>query len=168
MKDLVEQELATLRVGTTIARMRERHHLTQTQLAARAGMSASKISAIEAGPKNVELATLIRIAAALGHQFKPKFVPAELKSARSQSPSSVVVAWRRRYILFDPLSQLSHSVYASVRQAYGRMAHTTPPQSVHQEARVSRSLRHVRRVSRLTGKPSLAKCSAASVGSKSA
>jgi transcriptional regulator with XRE-family HTH domain len=79
MKDLVEQELATLRLGTTIARMRERHHLTQTQLAARAGMSASKISAIETGPKNVELATLIRIATALGYQFKPEFVPAKTK-----------------------------------------------------------------------------------------
>jgi len=79
MKDLVEQELATLRLGTTIARMREKHHLTQTQLAARAGMTASKISAIETGPKNVELATLIRIAAALGYQFKPEFVPARTK-----------------------------------------------------------------------------------------
>ena len=78
-KDLVEQELATLRLGTTIAQMREKHHLTQTQLAARAGMTASKISAIETGPKNVELATLIRIAAALGYQFKPEFVPARTK-----------------------------------------------------------------------------------------
>jgi transcriptional regulator with XRE-family HTH domain len=79
MKDLVEQELATLRLGTTIARMRERRHLTQTQLAARAGMSASKISAIETGPKNVEVATLIRIATALGYQFKPEFVPAKAR-----------------------------------------------------------------------------------------
>jgi transcriptional regulator with XRE-family HTH domain len=79
MKDLVEQELATRRLGTTIARMREKHHLTQTQLAARAGMSASKISAIETAPKNVELATLIRIAAALEYQFKPEFVPARTK-----------------------------------------------------------------------------------------
>lgn len=79
MKALVEQELATLRLGTTIARIRERHHLTQTQLAARAGMSASKISAIEGGPKNVELATLIRIATALGYQFKLEFVSAKTK-----------------------------------------------------------------------------------------
>jgi transcriptional regulator with XRE-family HTH domain len=79
MKDLVEQELATLRLGTTIAQMRERHHLTQTQLAARAGMSASKISAIETGPKNIELATLIRIATALGYQFRPEFVPTKTK-----------------------------------------------------------------------------------------
>lgn len=79
MKELVDQELATLRLGTTIAQMRERHHLTQTQLAARAGMSASKISAIETAPKNVELATLIRIATALGYQFKLEFVPAKTK-----------------------------------------------------------------------------------------
>jgi transcriptional regulator with XRE-family HTH domain len=76
MKDLVERELASLRLGAAIARMREKRHLTQTQLAARAGMSASKISAIESCPKNIELATLIRIARALGYQFKTEFVPA--------------------------------------------------------------------------------------------
>ncbi|MGO9640995.1 MAG: helix-turn-helix domain-containing protein [Candidatus Acidiferrales bacterium] len=79
LKGLVERELATLRLGTAIARMREKRNLTQTQLAARAGMSASKISAIEGNPKNVELATLIRIAAALGYQFKPEFIPAKSK-----------------------------------------------------------------------------------------
>jgi transcriptional regulator with XRE-family HTH domain len=87
IKDLVEQELATLRLGTTIVRMRERHHLTQTQLAARAGMSTSKISAIETGPKNVELATLIRIATALGYQFRPEFVPANGRK-RAQSATA--------------------------------------------------------------------------------
>lgn len=77
MKYLVERELATLRLGTAIARMREKRKLTQTELAARAGMSASKISAIESSPKNVELATLIRIATALEYQFRPAFVPAK-------------------------------------------------------------------------------------------
>jgi transcriptional regulator with XRE-family HTH domain len=77
MKELVEQELATLRLGSAIAHMREKRHLTQTELAARAGMSASKISSIESCPKNIELATLIRIARALGYQFKAEFVPAE-------------------------------------------------------------------------------------------
>ena len=75
MKKLVERELANLRLGADIARMREERHLTQTQLAARAGMSASKISAIESSAKNVEIATLIRIARALGYQFKLEFVP---------------------------------------------------------------------------------------------
>ena len=82
MKDLVDRELATLRLGAAIARIREKHHLTQTQLAARAGMSASKISAIESSPKNIELATLIRIATALGYEFKAEFVPTRAKRRR--------------------------------------------------------------------------------------
>jgi len=80
LKGLVERELATLRLGVAIAKMREKRNLTQTQLAALAGMSASKISAIEGNPRNVELATLIRIVAALGYNFRPEFVPAKAKS----------------------------------------------------------------------------------------
>lgn len=75
MRELVERELVNLRLGVEIARIRKELHLSQTQLAARAGMSASKISAIESSPKNVEVVTLIRIAFALGYQFKPEFVP---------------------------------------------------------------------------------------------
>lgn len=82
MKNLVKRELAVLRLGTTIARMREKRKLTQTQLAAKAGMSASKISAIESGPKNVELSTLIRIASALGYRFVPEFVPEKIGKRR--------------------------------------------------------------------------------------
>lgn len=82
MKNLIERELAVLRLGTTIARIREKRKLTQTQLAAKAGMSASKISAIESGPKNVELSTLIRIASALGYRFVPEFVPAKTGKRR--------------------------------------------------------------------------------------
>jgi transcriptional regulator with XRE-family HTH domain len=75
MKELVQRELANLRLGAAIARMRQKSRLTQTQLAARTGISASKISALENSPKNLELRTLIRIASALGYQFKPEFVP---------------------------------------------------------------------------------------------
>ena len=79
MKDLVERELATLRIGSAIAQLREKRHLTQTQLAARAGMSASKISAIESSPKNIEVATLIRIASALGCELRAEFVRPKAK-----------------------------------------------------------------------------------------
>jgi transcriptional regulator with XRE-family HTH domain len=75
MKELVERELASLRLGAEIARIREKRHLSQTQLAARAGMSASKISAMENSPRNVELGTLIRIARALGYRIRPEFIP---------------------------------------------------------------------------------------------
>jgi len=75
MRKLVEQELAALNIGVQIARLRAKRHLTQTQLAAKAGMSAPKISAIESSAKNVKLATLIRIANALECQFKSEFIP---------------------------------------------------------------------------------------------
>ena len=83
MKKLVEQELAALNIGVQIARLRAERHLTQTQLAAKAGMSAPKISAIESSTKNVELAT------ALECQFKSEFIPTKatrrerLRAARS-------------------------------------------------------------------------------------
>ena len=79
LKELVERELAHLRLGAAIARMRQKSRLTQTQLAARTGMSASKISALENSPKNLELRTLIRIASALGYQFRPDFVPVKVR-----------------------------------------------------------------------------------------
>ena len=46
-RDLVEKELEDLKIGIQIARLREEEELNQTQLAARAGMNASKISRIE-------------------------------------------------------------------------------------------------------------------------
>src|SRR5438445_12045565 len=75
MKALVERELVNLRLGAAIARIRQKQHLSQTQLGARAGMSAAKISAIENSSKNVELATVIRIALALGYRLRSEFVP---------------------------------------------------------------------------------------------
>jgi len=53
MKERVERKLANLRVSAAIARVRQKTSLTQTQLAARTGMSASKISALENSPKNL-------------------------------------------------------------------------------------------------------------------
>ena len=62
--DLVKQDLANLRIGARIAEIREQAQLTQTALAARAGMPGSKISTLENRVQNVEVATLIRIARA--------------------------------------------------------------------------------------------------------
>ncbi len=58
VRELVEKELASLEVGTQIAKLRERRRLNQTQLAARANMSTPKISRIESKPTNVQLDTL--------------------------------------------------------------------------------------------------------------
>ncbi|HEV2715677.1 MAG TPA: helix-turn-helix transcriptional regulator [Terriglobales bacterium] len=74
VRDLVEKELASLEVGTQIAKLRERKKLNQTQLAARANMSTPKISRIESKPTNVQLDTLIRIARALGARLEVRLV----------------------------------------------------------------------------------------------
>ena len=66
-RELIEGEIESLRVGTQIARMRQKRRLSQAQLAARAGMSAPNISRIENSPaQNITLETLVRIARALG------------------------------------------------------------------------------------------------------
>jgi transcriptional regulator with XRE-family HTH domain len=82
MRGLVEKDLASLNVGIQIARLREKLGLSQTQLAARAGMSAPKISVLECSPKDAKLSTLIRIARALGLDLKVEFV--RVKSGRSR------------------------------------------------------------------------------------
>jgi len=81
-RELVEKELASLNVGIQIARLREQRGLTQTQLAARAGMSAPKISVLECSPKDAKLSTLIRIARALGLGLRVEFIPEKSREPR--------------------------------------------------------------------------------------
>jgi DNA-binding Xre family transcriptional regulator len=74
MRELIEQEIESLRVGTEIARMRQKKRLSQAQLAARAGMSAPNISRIENSPaQNITLETLMKIARALGRGIEVTF-----------------------------------------------------------------------------------------------
>jgi DNA-binding XRE family transcriptional regulator len=73
LKAMVEHELEALRLGKKIATLREEEGLTQTKLGARAGMPSSKISAIENSPKNLEIATLVRIARATDRKLKISF-----------------------------------------------------------------------------------------------
>jgi DNA-binding XRE family transcriptional regulator len=63
-RELVKQDLAELNIGRQISEARQRAKLTQTALAARAGMPGSKISTLENRVQNVEIATLIRVARA--------------------------------------------------------------------------------------------------------
>lgn len=77
----VEQEVAELEVGILVARLRQSLKMNQTELAARAGMNASKISRMESSPKNVTLNTLTRVAQALNRRVKISFVPVERKMA---------------------------------------------------------------------------------------
>jgi DNA-binding Xre family transcriptional regulator len=74
MRGLIEQEIESLCVGTQIATMRQKKRLSQTQLAARAGMSAPNISRIENSPaQNMTLETLVKIARALGRGVEVNF-----------------------------------------------------------------------------------------------
>ena len=75
LKALVEEELEVLRIGAKIAALREEEGLTQTKLAARAGMPSSKISALENSPHNLEIATLVRIARAANRKLMISFTP---------------------------------------------------------------------------------------------
>src|SRR5713226_9352178 len=74
LRNLVERELESLQLGMQIARLREEEKLSQTKLAAMADMSAPKISAMENAPRNLTIATLIRVAHALGSKVEIKLV----------------------------------------------------------------------------------------------
>ena len=84
MKGLIEKEIASLDIGIRLASLRAEQHLNQTQLAARAGMNASKISKIESSPANLTLNTLTRLAEALGATVKIEFVPKKNKTRQLQ------------------------------------------------------------------------------------
>jgi transcriptional regulator with XRE-family HTH domain len=84
MRDLVEKELASLNIGVQIAKLRAKHRLNQTQLAARARMSAPKVSRIESQPANVQLDTLIRLAQALGARVEVRLVEGKEKKRHSR------------------------------------------------------------------------------------
>ena len=73
LRALVEDELEALKIGEKIVRLRKEKGLTQTKLAARAGMAASKVCAIENSPQNIELSTLIRIARAGNKKLRVSF-----------------------------------------------------------------------------------------------
>lgn len=63
----VEEELASINVAQDLVALRESRGLSQAQLAGRLGITQSAIAQLEsAQPKNVELRTLVRVAAALG------------------------------------------------------------------------------------------------------
>jgi DNA-binding Xre family transcriptional regulator len=74
MRGLIEEETESLRVGSQIARIRQKNRLSQAALAARVGMSAPNISRIENSPaQNMTLETLVKIARALGRGVEIAF-----------------------------------------------------------------------------------------------
>lgn len=76
MRGLIEQEREALRIGAQLARIRQRKGLSQTQLAARVGMSGPNISRIEKNPsRNLTLETLLRLFGALDYEVSFKLHP---------------------------------------------------------------------------------------------
>ena len=64
-KEEFQTARAEARVAASIAVARERAHLTQSQLAARLGMSQPAVARIEGGAQNLTVDSLARIAQAL-------------------------------------------------------------------------------------------------------
>ena len=82
LRELVERELENLNLGVQIAKLRSEEKLSQTKLAALADMSAPKISAMENEPRNLTIATLIRVAHALGSRVDIKLVREKKSKSR--------------------------------------------------------------------------------------
>lgn len=75
LRAMVGEELESLRLGVTLAKLRQEKGLTQEQLARRCGMKAPNISRIENDPAhNVTVGTLTRICRAMGYNldFTPR------------------------------------------------------------------------------------------------
>ena len=70
-KKVYEKEDFIIRVAVQIAQERQRHHLTQKELAKKLHTSQQTISRIEQGDQNVTIGFIERIAAAFGR--KPTF-----------------------------------------------------------------------------------------------
>jgi transcriptional regulator with XRE-family HTH domain len=84
---LVEDDLRALRVGVQLARLRQEAGLTQTQLAAKVGMSAPNISRIESNPEqNLTLQTLVKLFGALDREIS--FVPRKRPRRRPMPPAA--------------------------------------------------------------------------------
>jgi DNA-binding Xre family transcriptional regulator len=79
MRQMVEDELRALRIGATLSRLRQKSGLSQTQLAARAGMSAPNLSRIETRPNhNLTLETIVKLFGAMGYEPEINFRPRRL------------------------------------------------------------------------------------------
>jgi DNA-binding XRE family transcriptional regulator len=94
MRALVEQELENLQVGVQIAKLRAEENLSQTKLAAKAEMSAPKISAMENEPRNLTIGTLIRVAHALDSRVEIKLVRRKGAKAARRRPAGGKVKTR--------------------------------------------------------------------------
>ena len=82
LRDLRAKQLKYRLISALISRRRELH-LTQQQLAARAGIAQAEISRIERGRKSPTLDTFSTLAAALDLGFAPSKAPEPVAAAGS-------------------------------------------------------------------------------------
>jgi transcriptional regulator with XRE-family HTH domain len=97
LRELVETELENLQLGVQIAKLRAAENLSQTKLAAKAEMSAPKISAMENEPRNLTIGTLIRVAHALGSRV-------EIKLVQERDEGGAAAKWRGKSQNPQPLT----------------------------------------------------------------
>ena len=89
LRELVENELENLQLGVRIAKLRAAGNLSQTKLAAKAEMSAPKISAMENEPRNLTIGTLIRVA---HYGNGPSRLPSFLRASREEKSKPAAFA----------------------------------------------------------------------------
>jgi transcriptional regulator with XRE-family HTH domain len=98
-------------LASAITRARKQRKLTQTQLAAACGMNQTTVSRLE-NPDNkhsVTLATLNKVAAALGCNMRVVFKPAEAETlVQTKKPEPTQTEWRELTIYeLDRLRNMS-------------------------------------------------------------
>ncbi len=94
LRQMVESELENLQLGVQIAKLRAAENLSQTKLAARAEMSAPKISAMENEPRNLTIGTLIRVAHALDSTVEIKLIRKNVTKQRPRRSGGAKVRTR--------------------------------------------------------------------------
>ena len=72
-QDEINRKAKLIMVRMEVRKLRKQSKLTQAQLAKKVNMKREFISRIESGEQNVTLETLMRIAQAVGKEFKFKF-----------------------------------------------------------------------------------------------
>ena len=90
VRSMVKEEFKALRIGVQLAKLRQRKRLSQTQLAAKAGMSGPNISRIEASPsQNLTLGTLVKLARALDYDVAITFQPKRASARTGRAPNGL-------------------------------------------------------------------------------
>ncbi len=85
-----ERELARLHLANEIVKLREECHLSQSQLAKRIGTHQSAIARMEQSSyRGYTVATLAKIAAAVGKHLEVRFVASEGRKPDPTDPSPV-------------------------------------------------------------------------------